>query len=253
MPRNLDITSHRATFRFKRFELSNRLAAQRIGTDGVITGAAAPLPEADGAVIWDAGAGTGLIAMMMAQRAPMARILAIELDDEAAAECGANISTSPWAERVAAVSGDFTALAPTLPGPDLIVSNPPFFTTDTHAPDCRRALARHGNGSLSTSSLIKTASEILNCRGRLCFIAPYDESESIIYAATMAGMEPVATLDISSREGRRPIRRMWTMMRRSEAPSTPPVAETLSIHREDKPGEYTDDFIRLTRDFYINL
>lgn len=253
MPRSLDLSSPAATFRFKRFELGNRLAAQRIGTDGVITGAAAPLPQTDGAVIWDAGAGTGLIALMMAQRAPMARILAIELDDEAAAECRANIAASPWADRVAAVTGDFIDLSHALPRPDLIVSNPPFFTTDTHAPDSRRALARHGNGSLSPLSLIKTASEILNVGGRLCFIAPYDESDSILYAATMAGMEPVATLDISSRVGRRPIRRLWTLMRRSETPSAPPVAGTLSIHREDKPGEYTDDFISLTRDFYINL
>ncbi len=252
MPRKTDASTP-GRFRFKHFELSNARSAQRIGTDGVLTGASAPLPSVDRPVIWDAGSGTGLIALMIAWRCRQARIIAVEVDASAAEECRANVAGSPWADRITVAEGDFSTIAPSLPAPDLIVSNPPFFDSDTRAPDSRRALARHGDGSLSPASLIASAASRLAPGGKLFFIAPTDATDAITYAATMAGMEPTAALDISSREDRAPIRRLWTFMRRSEATATHLPTGNLAIHRADKPSEYTDAFINLTRDFYLNL
>ncbi|MCM1028578.1 MAG: methyltransferase [Pseudoflavonifractor sp.] len=240
-------------FRFKQFELSNSLSAQRIGTDGVITGAAAPIIPGEESIIWDAGAGTGLIALMIAQRAPIAHIFAVELDPEAALECRANVVASPWASRIEVVEGDFVKIAPSLPAPSLIVSNPPFFTTDTKAPDPRRALARHGNGSLSPSTLIALASILLAPFGKLCFIAPSDCENEIILQAVMSRMEPVSIIDIASREGQSPIRQLWTLMRRGETPAGPVVHTLLEIHKADASHQYTPQFIDLTHEFYINL
>lgn len=247
--------THRShtTFRFKQFAISNTMAAQRVGTDGVITGAAAPVDTGLPAEVWDAGTGTGLIALMLAQRAPSARITAIEIDSEAAEECRANVASSPWADRVTVVQGDINTLAPTLPAPDIIVSNPPFFASvESSAPDARRALARH-DGTLGPLSLISLAARCLRPGGRLTFIAPYDRNDSIMFQASLERMQPVAMLDIASRDDREPIRRLWTMMRREEAAMRPCTSQRLDIHPSAAPAAFTDGYRKLTGDFYLDF
>ena len=96
-------------FRFKQFALTHQRCAMKIGTDGVLLGAWAELPEATGTVA-DVGAGCGLIALMLAQRYAQASITAVELDPDAAQDMRANVAASPWSERVAAIESDFTAL-----------------------------------------------------------------------------------------------------------------------------------------------
>lgn len=241
------------TFRFKRFEISNSRSAQRVGTDGVITGAAAPVESESPVEIWDAGAGTGLIALMLAQRNPLAHITAIEIDPEAASECRANVAASPWPDRVDVVCDDIGVIAPSLPRPDIIVSNPPFFASgDSGTPDARRALARH-DGTLGPLTLISLAARSLNPGGRLTFIAPYDRNDSIMFHASLERMQPVATLDIASRENREPIRRLWTMMRRDDAAMRPCMSGRLDIHPSATPATYTEAYRQLTGDFYLDF
>ena len=96
-------------FRFKRFAISNTRSAQKVGTDGVIIGALASAPSPG--EIWDVGAGTGLIALMLAQRYPSAHISAIEIDSVAALECKENAGASPWHDRVEVVEGDVTSVS----------------------------------------------------------------------------------------------------------------------------------------------
>lgn len=240
----------RSIFRFKQFALSNTLSAQRVGTDGVITGAAAPIPDVGAPTVWDVGAGTGLIALMIAQRSPSARIFAVELDAEAAAECRANVAASPWADRVTVVEGDINSCASSLAAPDLIISNPPFFTTDgALAPDSRRRLARF-DGSLSPAILLRLAAETLRPGGMLSFIAPSDRNDAILLDAELARLSPVTTLDIASRSDRQPIRRLWTLMRRLEAPG-PNTHTRLDIHPADAPATLTPEFHALTSPFYL--
>lgn len=241
------------TFRFKQFAISNTMAAQRVGTDGVITGAATPVHSNSYAEIWDAGTGTGLIALMLAQRSPLAHITAIEIDPEAAAECRANVAASPWADRVTVMEGDINTLVPTLPQPDIIVSNPPFFASvESAAPDARRALARH-DGTLGPLTLISLAARSLRQGGRLTFIAPYDRNDAILFQASLDRMQPVATLDIASRDDREPIRRLWTMMRREEAAMKPCMSHRLDIHHSAAPADFTEAYRQLTGDFYLDL
>lgn len=240
----------RSIFRFKQFALSNTLSAQRVGTDGVITGAAAPIPDVATPTVWDVGAGTGLIALMIAQRSPSARIFAVELDAEAAAECRANVAASPWANRVVVVEGDINTCAPSLPAPDIIISNPPFFTTDgALAPDSRRRLARF-DGSLSPAILIRLATNTLRPGGMLTFIAPSDRNDTILLDAELTRLTPLSTLDIASRSDRQPIRRLWTLMRRHEA-TGPSTHSRLDIHPADAPSTLTPAFHTLTSPFYL--
>lgn len=241
------------TFRFKQFAISNTMAAQRVGTDGVITGAATPVDTDSNAEIWDAGAGTGLIALMLAQRSPLAHITAIEIDPEAAAECRANVAASPWADRVTVMEGDINTLAPALPQPDIIVSNPPFFASvESAAPDARRALARH-DGTLGPLTLISLAARYLRPCGRLTFIAPSDRNDAIMFQTSLDRMQPVAMLDIASRDDHEPIRRLWTMMRREDAPMEPCISARLDIHPSATPAAFTDGYRQLTGDFYLDF
>lgn len=220
-----------------------------MGTDGVIVGAAAS--AIDPHEIWDVGAGTGLIALMLAQRFPSSAISAIEIDHKSFDECRDNLASSPWSNRVKAYEGDIEHIAPILPAPDLIVSNPPFFSTDgATSPDNRRALARQ-DGSLSPSTLILLARRYLRPGGRLVFIAPYDRNESVMLDSELSRMTTVATLDISSRSDRAPFRRLWNLMLREDWKGSGVETGRLDI-RTNEPGyPYSPEYQSLTRDFYL--
>lgn len=239
-------------FRFKRFAISNTRSAQKVGTDGVIVGAVASAPSPG--EIWDVGAGTGLIALMLAQRYPSAHITAIEIDSVAALECKENAGASPWGNRVEVVEGDVACVAPGLKAPDMIVSNPPFATTGGRSPDARRAIARQ-DGSLSPVSLIAIAAEWLAPGGRLVFIAPYDRNDEITLAAELARMNPVEMIDVASHSGKQPIRRVWTMVRRAESKGVAVAASRLDIRTSSPDGDmiFTEPYIDLTKDFYLDF
>lgn len=240
-------------FRFKRFAVSNTLSAQRIGTDGIIVGAASPLPSSSPCpTVWDVGAGTGVISLMIAQRLPGARIYAVELDTGAVGECRDNIKASPWPDMVSVVEGDVTVVSENLPEPDLIVSNPPFFSGGAVNPDARRALARQ-DGSLNPLSLVNIAAKHLAPGGTLVFIAPYDRNDEIQFHAELHRMAAVAILDIASRSDRSPIRRLWTMMRRDEATSGIPSWSRLDIRVAEPSCGYSSGYRELTSAFYLDF
>ena len=137
-------------FSFKQFEMSNCRSAMKIGTDGVLLGAWAigtPISrQSDEELrIMDVGSGTGLIALMLAQRFPEATIVGVECDRDAAEEGADNFAGSPWHENLQMVHADFNTIAQesTSESLDAVVSNPPFFTNGAHAPDMQRLAARH--------------------------------------------------------------------------------------------------------------
>lgn len=195
-------------FRFKRFSVVNRLAAMKVGTDGVLLGAWTDITGAG--LILDAGTGSGLIALMLAQRAPHALIDAIDIVDDAVAEAAANIAASPWADRITACRADLLAYRPETRY-DLIVSNPPFFNTTLRSPDDARALARHGDG-LSFESLIAAAPPLLAADGRLAFISPADREDDIVCAAAMARMHVTRLTRVYTRlRAPSPTRLLWQL------------------------------------------
>ncbi len=231
-------------FRFKQFSLRQERSAMKIGTAGVLLGAWCDIPRAD-AAIWDAGCGTGLIALMMAQRCD-ARITGIEIDPEAAAEAAENATRSPWGSRVEIVCGNITEIASALPRPDLIVSNPPYFNTTLQSPEQRRASARH-EGSLSYESLTETAAEYLAEKGKLCLIAPADrfcEIEESIYMHKL-NIQRICTVKAKENAGR--TRVMLTAGREAAEIEK----EELAIR--DSHGNYTSDYIELTKNFYTGI
>lgn len=230
-------------FRFKQFALTHQRCAMKIGTDGVLLGAWAELPEANGTVA-DVGAGCGLIALMLAQRYTQASITAVELDPDAAQDMRANVAASPWSERVAAIESDFTALQGCY---DLIVSNPPFFITGERSPMSARAAARHVDHGLSPLTLPAFAAEHLRPGGRLAMIFPAEQLPEVEFQAAMHRLNPLRITQVASAATRSPMR----VLAEFSPIEAPCVRSRIDIHTAD--GGYTPDYVLLTKDFYLHL
>ena len=217
----------------------------KVGTDGVMLGAWTPLPPVCRS-IWDVGSGSGLIALMLAQRHGIADIQAIEIDSDAFGEMSQNLAASPWAERLHPVEGDICTMAGHLPPPDLIVSNPPFFANALAAPDAARNAARH-EATLSFDSLIDIASRCLTPEGTLAMVSPADRREDIEWSAAVRRMNIARRTDIATVEGRQPSRTLWLLTRRD----LPTIIDLQAIRTAD--GLYTPWYRTLTEDFYTHL
>jgi len=157
-------------FQFKQFRIVQERSAMKVGMDGVLIGAWADV--SDTANILDVGTGTGLIALMMAQRSPLASIDAIEIDQQAFKESVLNVNESPWNDRIKVTCISFQEF---LKRPekkyDLIISNPPYFSNGVKAPDLIRSRARHDD-ELPLNELIAGIAQLLNARGSAALILP---------------------------------------------------------------------------------
>lgn len=233
-------------FRFKHFEMRNSLSGLKIGTDGVLLGAWADVTDAG--TVWDVGSGTGLIALMLAQRCN-SLITAIEIDPVSASECEMNLLNSPWRDRLSFVNDDVFAIAHNLDAPDLIVCNPPFFdfSASVAATGLSRDRARRSVESLSAESLISLAAEVLSPSGALCFIMPCDRNSDVEYFTALKRLHVRQTVDVVTRAGKSPMRRLWRLERVSGSCDR----TVLSIRNAD--GSYTDEYRLLTGDYYLNF
>ena len=242
-------------FKFKQFTVWHGQCAMKVGTDGVLLGAWAPVKGARR--ILDVGTGSGVIALQMAQRAPEARIVAVEIDPEAARQAAANVVASPWADRIEVVCTDFAQLTTEEPF-DLIVSNPPYFVNSLQNPDAQRAKARHSD-SLPYDLLLEHAAELLAPSGRFALIFPVEPLADVMESATSHGL----ALDRLTRVFTKPRqckRLLCAFMHKPQAEQFPQhTAEQLPAHQEeqiiiqDEQGHYTEDYRQLTAPFYLHF
>lgn len=233
-------------FQFQQFTINHCKSAMKVGTDGVLLGAWTPIKKAKN--ILDVGCGSGLIAIMLAQRCN-SDIIGIEIDEHAAKEAILNAQNSPWSDRIDIRCGDITQKESlySLPQPDLIVSNPPFFTETLKSPEIARSTARH-ESSLGIESLIHIASEILSDDGRLCFISPTDRANDIEFIASMSKMHIIQRVDIKSTTTKAPVRTLWEL---SKSDIGEYFFDILSLR--DDSGNYSEWYRILTNDYYTHL
>ena len=159
------------SFEFRQFTIHQDRCAMKVGTDGTLLGAWASTGVADGRIL-DVGTGTGLIALMMAQRFPRCQVTAIDIDEAAVSQAQQNVGESPFSDRIHVLQADVTTFNDT-DGFDAIVSNPPYFHQSLECPDDRRTLARH-TSSLSYNRLMEAAWRLLRNDGVLSLIIPDD-------------------------------------------------------------------------------
>ena len=233
-----------AWFQFKQFRVSQEKSALRVGTDGVLLGAWCDVKPSTR--ILDVGTGTGVIALMLAQRTP-SNIEAVEISAEACSDASFNFENSPWKERLTLHCEDFLKLhASELPPFDLIVSNPPFFKNSLRSADHSSSLARHDIG-LSFEQLISGARNLLTPVGRLAVIIPADAFDDFRETARLTGFYLARKTLVIPKTGKPPKR---VLLEFSLVPCYP-FEEELVILLGDQ--QYSDKFISLTKDFYLNF
>ena len=226
-----------STFRFKQFAISQDRCAMKVGTDGVLLGAWA----AGGTRILDVGTGTGLVALMMAQRFPEARVTAIDVDEGAVEQARENVAASTFADRVEVVWSDVQSfVGQTF---DAIVCNPPYFANSLKCPDSRRTLARHSD-SLTAADLAAAADRLLSSDGMLSVVLPTDVMAAFEAAVADKGFA-VARQCLVKTSNRRPAKRCLLTFCRSRA-----TAETSVECLADGAGR-SEWYSELTRDFYL--
>lgn len=232
------------SFTFKQFHIADDNCGMKISTDGVLLGAWADCSHAK--LIADIGSGSGLIALILAQRCPSAEIFAVEIDSKACGDADANFSLSPWPERLTLCNTDFAKWTPA--GKlDAIVSNPPFFNSALHAPDASRAMARHTDSGLDYRSLAAHASSLLSDEGTLSMILPADDEDDVIFNAELSHLHLRRLCCVHSKPSAPAIRILIEFSRHVSTP----VISRLDIH--DASGNYSDKYRELTSDFYLNF
>jgi tRNA1Val (adenine37-N6)-methyltransferase len=191
-------------FRFKQFTVDQSGCAMKINTDGVLLGAFAEAHNPES--ILDIGTGTGVIALMLAQRFTLARIDAVEIDQLAAKTAARNFARSPFAGRLSIYPLDFEAFFAQHPaGYDLVVSNPPFYINSLKSPKAGKELAKHAGGSFF-EKLIFNVSMRLAHGGLFCLILPIDTAELVTRLAEQAELYPQKIVRIRSFENSEPHR-----------------------------------------------
>ena len=232
-----------STFRFKRFSVNDAAGAMKVGTDGVLVGAWADVSGVCNAV--DVGAGTALIALMLAQRG-VGHITAFEINRQAAEEAIANVAASPWPDAVKVMAGDALTADIAALHPQLIVSNPPFFTETLQSPDQARAAARHQSGdSLGPLSLLELAAENLEAAGSLAFISPAAARDEILFQAAIHRLYPSRITTVRHSPCHPAKRILWQFAKRAC-----PLAENELCIRDDA-GAFTAEYLSITSPFYL--
>ena len=231
-------------FQFKQFRIDQENSALKVGTDGVLLGAWCDISGCQR--ILDVGTGTGLIAMMLAQKSD-AMISAIEIDAEACKDALHNFRNSSWADRLALFSGDFNVFQESHSLQyDLIVSNPPFFKKSLRSAEMSSSVARH-DVSLSFQQVITGSKRLLNEAGRLAVIIPFEELDDFREMARLEGFYFCRKTSVVPKTGKPPKR---VLLEFSVAPAYPEISELVILQGRDI---YSESFVQLTKEFYLNF
>lgn len=227
-------------FRFKRFTIYQDRCAMKVGTDGTLLGAWA----CGGKRILDIGTGTGLVALMMAQRFPEARVTAVDIDDAAVEQAARNVAESVFAHQVVVLRADVRSFV-TDSRFDTIVSNPPYYDNSLACPDEKRTLARH-TASLSYAELIRAAHQLLTEDGVLSVVIPTECRAKMEAEATLAGFFKVRECAVKTTPRKNPRRYLLAFAKHSVP--MPLIEEEIL---EMRSGQRSDWYVRLTKDFYL--
>ncbi len=230
-------------FQFQQFTVQDDRCAMKVGTDGVLLGAWAQLP-ASGFCL-DVGCGSGLIALILAQRFPGQRITALDIDGAAVRQAQENVAASPFAHRISVVGGDFLT-DNSLPVVQDIVCNPPFFQETLLAPDMRRAQARHTAAGMSFSALLQRSVELLPDEGSLQVVLPKTVQTDFHLLASDLGLSLVRAMEVRT-VARKPPKRVLLHFRKAVL-EMPPQFDQLVLM---EGGRRTPAYAHLCRALYL--
>lgn len=230
-------------FNFKQFAIKQEHSLMKVGTDGILLGAWASANEPQ--TILDIGTGTGLLALMMAQRYPQASVDALEIDEASALEAADNTRNSPFANRVHITHTSFQIFARHTPNRyDLIISNPPFFNAGL-----ARNTARHTH-TLPHEDLILGVKKLLHEKGQFCLILPKKEGKDFIELAKNYDLYLSEKVSVKPKPSK-PVERL--LLHFSNVNSHKRIENELIIEKTGEQRIYTKDYTNLTKEFYLNM
>jgi tRNA1Val (adenine37-N6)-methyltransferase len=218
----------------------------KIGTDAVLLGAWAPVENYFNSIL-DIGTGTGIIALMLAQRSEAEIIDALEIDEEAHEQCVENFENSPWNDRLFCYHASLLEFTAEIEDKyDIIVSNPPFYTTDYKTLSAQRDLARFAD-ALPFEHLVECVSKLLSDNGKFSVIIPFEEEERFIALALKVNLFPDNILHV---RGNPKAKIKRSLMSFTFNHGNANIAELII---ETERHQYTQDYINLTKDFYLKM
>ena len=234
-------------FQFKQFTIHHDRCAMKVGTDGVLLGAWTNIENAQRII--DIGTGTGLIALMLAQRNQQATILGIDICENAISQAKENAKNSPFSQKINIENTSVQNFAKQNQHVfDVAISNPPFFANSLQSPTRKRTLARHTE-TLSLISLFSSVAKLLSAEGKFSIIYPFDTLREILDCATSQGFFLQRQTTVFPTPHTRPKRVLLEFSKQS--PFTPIYYNELIV--ETERHHYSDDFRALTKDFYLKL
>jgi tRNA1Val (adenine37-N6)-methyltransferase len=243
-------------FQFKQFSVQHDQCAMKVGTDGVLLGAWTPI-DTNPKSILDIGTGTGIIALMLAQRCQAEQIDALEIDENAYEQATHNFENSPWSDRLFCFHAGLDEF---IEEPeqeyDLIVCNPPFYSEDYKTNDKSRDLARFQD-AMPFEELIEAADLLLSENGIFSIIIPYKEEQNFIDLCAEMELFPIKISRVKG-SPTTPIVRSLLAFKRFDS-SDSEQAKQMSVLTFDElvieinRHEYTNEYIELTKEFYLKM
>ncbi|MCD4678977.1 MAG: methyltransferase [Bacteroidales bacterium] len=238
-----------SSFRFKQFSVADDKCTMKVGTDAVLLGCWVNPTSAQ--YILDIGTGSGVIALMMAQRSN-ALIDGIDIDPPSIEQARQNIANSKWGGRMNIINKSLQKYCKNHSNKyDLIVTNPPFFSNSLRSPKENRNISRH-NDKLNFDELIFSVKKLLDQDGRFCLILPENESEVFKDKAIINGLFPLRNLNIYPKK-ERAVKRILSeyCLTRPSLEGTDRDLSVLMIRNDD--NTFTEEYQELTKDFYLEF
>lgn len=236
-------------FAFKQFTINQDRCAMKVGTDGVLLGAWTPIFHNPFNIL-DIGAGTGLLALMLAQRSYAQQIDAVEIDEDAYEQCVENFEQSKWNDRLFCYHASIDEFTEEFfeeeEEYDLIVSNPPFYSENYSSGDEKRDKARFQE-ALPFDELIESAQALLSENGIFAVIIPYKEEENFIALAASVYLYPLKITRVKGAPTTEIKRSLLAFSRLEQTP----IIDELTI--ETERHKYTPEYIELTKYFYLKM
>lgn len=233
-------------FTFKQFSVNQDRCAMKIGTDGVLLGAWTSIRHNPFNVL-DIGSGTGILSLMIAQRSKAEQIEAIEIDDDAYEQCSENFENSPWNDRLFCYHASLIEFVEEVEDTfDLIICNPPFYSEDYKSENKSRDLARF-NDAMPFKHIIYAVEHLLAEDGLFSIIIPKKEENGFIKLASTVGLNTQRILHVKGNPDS-DIKR--SLIEFSYHETTVNISELII---ETSRHNYTQDYIDLTKDFYLKM
>lgn len=233
-------------FRFKQFSVKQDKAAMKVGTDGVLLGCWTPLANNPYSIL-DIGAGTGLVALMLAQRSLAEQIDALEIEENAYEQAVENFEGSPWNDRLFCYHAGLDEFVEEIDDKyDVIVCNPPFFESNNQIKNQARETARFYE-VLSFEELIERASVLLSDRGVFSVIIPFEEEEKFISMAKKFDLFPFKITQVKGSPSSKFKRSLIAFSKKEKEITKDRLVIEIERHH------YTPEFTELVKDFYLKL